>query len=99
MCRTGAFVDQLAASRTPTLVLAGTHDPMLSVDYVREAIADRIRGARLVELDCGHEIPLERPREAAALIEAFVAGVGSGSGRAGWEGAGPIVTIEAGGVR
>jgi 3-oxoadipate enol-lactonase len=99
MCRTGAFVEKLAASRTPTLVLAGTHDPILSVDYLREAVADRISGARLVELDCGHEIPLERPREAAALIEAFVAGSGSRSGRAELQGAGRIVTSEPEGVR
>ena len=95
MCRTGGFAEKLAASRTPTLVLAGTHDPLLSVDYVREAVADRLRGARLVELECGHEIPLEKPRETAALIEAFVAGVGNGSGRQVSQGPDRIVTTEA----
>jgi 3-oxoadipate enol-lactonase len=99
MCRTGGFAEKLAASRTPTLVLAGAHDPLLSVDYLREAVAARISGARLVELDCGHEVPLERPREAAALIEAFVAGLGSDSERARLQGAGRIVTSEAEGVR
>jgi hypothetical protein len=26
-------------------------------------------------VDCGHEIPLERPRELAAIVEAFLAGL------------------------
>lgn len=35
--------------------------------------------ARSVFLDCNHEIPSERPNELAHLIEAFVAGLGTGS--------------------
>ena len=37
-------------------------------------------GGYMVILDCGHEIPLERPRELAALIEAFLAGLGERHG-------------------
>ena len=32
--------------------------------------------ARLALLDCNHEIPIEQPRELAALLQAFVAGLG-----------------------
>jgi hypothetical protein len=30
----------------------------------------------LALLDCNHEIPIERPRELAGLLEAFQAGLG-----------------------
>jgi pimeloyl-ACP methyl ester carboxylesterase len=38
-------------------------------------MVDQIPGARLAFLDCGHEIPLEKPLEFAAVIEAFIAGL------------------------
>jgi pimeloyl-ACP methyl ester carboxylesterase len=47
---------------------------------VSSTSVSHIKGARMVILDCGHEIPLERPRELAALIEAFLAGLGERSG-------------------
>lgn len=37
--------------------------------------ASHVPRARLAVLDAGHEIPLEQPRELAALIEAFLAGL------------------------
>ena len=37
-------------------------------------IVNRIPSARLAVLNCGHEIPLEKPLECAGLIEAFVGG-------------------------
>lgn len=76
MCTRPGFLDRLDATTARTLVVAGTHDPLLALDYVREHIVRRIPGARLALLDCGHEIPLEAPREAGTLIEAFVAGLG-----------------------
>jgi pimeloyl-ACP methyl ester carboxylesterase len=76
MCTRPGFLDRLAATTARTLVVAGTHDPLLTLDNVREQIVRRISGARLALLECGHEIPLELPRETAALIEAFVSGLG-----------------------
>jgi pimeloyl-ACP methyl ester carboxylesterase len=49
---------------------------MMTPDYLRQEIVQRISGARLVVIDSGHEIPMERPTELAAVIEAFVAGLG-----------------------
>ena len=70
------FSDQLASLDVPTLVIVGERDEFMTVELLRREIASKIRGARMVVLDCGHEIPLERPRELAALIEAFLAGLG-----------------------
>lgn len=64
-----------AAARVPTLVLGGLRDPMFSPDLLRDGLAGPIAGARLELLDCGHEIPIELPREFAALVQAFVAAV------------------------
>jgi len=75
MCTRGSFVDRLPATRAPTLVVAGSHDPMMPAEMLYREIVERISGARLVKLDCGHEIPLEKPHQTAALIEAFVAGL------------------------
>ena len=77
LCRDdfSASVNTTAAG---TLVLAGAHDPILSPDFLRQEIVARIPGARLVPIDCGHEIPVERPAQAAAAIEAFVAGLVAG---------------------
>ena len=75
MCAKGAFADRLPATRAATLVVAGKHDAMMPSAMLRQTIVAPIPGARLGELDCGHEIPLEKPRETAALIEAFLAGL------------------------
>jgi hypothetical protein len=32
-------------------------------------------------VDCGHEVPIDAPHELAALIEAFLAGLGEHGGR------------------
>ena len=77
MCRQGGqFMDKLPAVRAATLVIGGRHDPMLSPDALRQAIVGPIPRARLALLDCGHETPLEKPQETAALVEAFLAGLG-----------------------
>jgi non-heme chloroperoxidase len=75
MCQT-SFAERLATMRTRTLVIGGTHDPMLSPDFLRQHVVSPIAGARLALLECGHEIPVEKPRETAGLIEAFLAGLG-----------------------
>jgi pimeloyl-ACP methyl ester carboxylesterase len=70
------FSGELASLDVPTLVLVGGRDEFMTVELLRSEIASKINGARMVILDCGHEIPIERPRELAALIEAFLAGLG-----------------------
>ena len=73
MCCRDDFSRRLGETRAATLVLAGDHDPLLSPGFLRQEIVARIPRARLVQVDCGHEIPVERPAQAAALIEAFLA--------------------------
>jgi non-heme chloroperoxidase len=77
MCRTGEFVNSLPATRAATLVICGVHDPVLPPLLLRKEVVNRIPGARLAMLDCGHEIPLERPLETAGMIAAFLAGLNS----------------------
>src|SRR5262249_13242754 len=59
----------------PTLVIGGIHDAIFSPDVLRGGVVAPLANARLALVDAGHEIPLERPREFAALIEAFLAGL------------------------
>ena len=49
---------------------------MFPPDALRAAVVAPLARARLALIDCGHEIPIEAPRELAALIEAFLAGLG-----------------------
>ena len=44
---------------------------MFTPDFLNEYVATKFAGSRFEELDCGHEIPIERPRELAALISDF----------------------------
>jgi pimeloyl-ACP methyl ester carboxylesterase len=69
------FAAELPSLDVPTLVVAGGRDEFFTVDLLRDTIASQIGAARMAILDCGHEFGLERPREFAALIEAFLAGV------------------------
>lgn len=76
MCvRGGTFVDRLPSTRAATLVVGGKHDPLFSLDFLRETIVSRIPDARLAAFDCGHEIPFERPAATAAVLQAFLAGL------------------------
>ena len=75
MCTQPGFSERLVATRGRTLVVAGAHDPLLPSTFLREEVVRKLPAARLVTLDCGHEIPLEQPQATAALIEAFVAGL------------------------
>jgi pimeloyl-ACP methyl ester carboxylesterase len=74
LCRENAFADRLASITCPTLIVAGTHDVGFPPALLRDTIQRPIDRARLTSVDCGHEIPLERPDVTAALIEAFVTG-------------------------
>ncbi|MEA2478918.1 MAG: non-heme chloroperoxidase [Thermoleophilaceae bacterium] len=78
---TTSFTDRLASITIPSLVVGGSGDPMFGPDALRAAVVAPLAGARLALLDCGHEVPIEAPRELAALIEAFLAGLGLSTGR------------------
>lgn len=70
-----SIVDRVSNIRVPTLVVAGGGDPILTPDYIRHSVVESIPGARLVELPCGHEVPIEMPQETTWLLQAFVAGL------------------------
>ena len=71
----GGFAERLSAIKAPTLVVA-TDDPFLPPAFLRQAEVSLIRGARLAVLPGpGHYVQVERPRETAALLEAFLAGL------------------------
>jgi pimeloyl-ACP methyl ester carboxylesterase len=78
-----SFTDRLASITTPTLVIGGSGDPMFGADALRAAVVGPLAGARLALIDCGHEVPMEAPHELAALIEAFLAGLGGDRGQDG----------------
>jgi pimeloyl-ACP methyl ester carboxylesterase len=69
------FAGSVAAIDVPTLVIGGARDELMPPELLRDGVVAQIAGARLALVDCGHEIPLERPAELAALIEAFLAGL------------------------
>jgi cytochrome P450 len=56
-------------------VVAGLQDALFPPDAMRTGMVDQITGARLALLDCGHEIPFEKPLELVAIIEAFLTGL------------------------
>jgi pimeloyl-ACP methyl ester carboxylesterase len=75
ICTDESFADRAAALRTPTLVVAGVHDPIFSPEMLQQTVVGTITGARMAVVDSNHEIPIEAPRELAGLISAFVAGL------------------------
>ena len=63
---------QLRRMRVPTLVVCGEFD-QATPPALNKAIADKIEGARYVELPgCGHCPPLEQPDAFLAAIKDFV---------------------------
>ena len=76
-CISMSFADRVESLRMPILVVGGRHDPV----FPQEAVAHLARSlpcARGISLPCNHEIPMERPRELAHLIDAFAAGLAIG---------------------
>jgi pimeloyl-ACP methyl ester carboxylesterase len=71
-----SFIEQAKKIKVPTLVLAGSYDPLLTPDMLQSTVLSQIAGARMVTLPCGHEIPQEMPDQTAALVEAFLSGAG-----------------------
>jgi pimeloyl-[acyl-carrier protein] methyl ester esterase len=75
VCAT-SFADRVGEIAAPTLVIGGSGDPMFPPEALRAGVVAQLPRARLALVDAGHEIPLECPRELAALIEAFLAALG-----------------------
>jgi len=65
------FVARLGEVVTPTLVIGGSGDAVLPPGNSEE-LAGRIPGARLVTLDAGHMVTVERAADVAASIRAHV---------------------------
>lgn len=55
----------------PTLVIGTKHDQLIAPASMR-AYADGIPGARWTELDSGHAVVLEAPKQWLSLVEAFL---------------------------
>lgn len=68
-----SFAEKLGAIKAPTLVVT-TDDPALPSEFLKQTIAAVIPGAGFAYLPGpGHYLPVERPREAAAIVRAFLA--------------------------
>lgn len=75
-----AVWDRLAEIICPVLVIRGTRSPSFSDATAREMLAV-LRDARLVELDAGHNVALDRPRELADAVLRFAGEIAEGAGR------------------
>ena len=66
----GDLWDALRAVRCPVLLVRGTRSNMLSAE-VAQRMTQTIANARLVELDAGHNVALDRPKELARAVVEF----------------------------
>jgi pimeloyl-ACP methyl ester carboxylesterase len=62
--------DALRAIRCPVLLVRGTRSNVLSADVAKRML-ETLRDGRLIELDAGHNVALDRPKELAAAVVAF----------------------------
>lgn len=76
-CIRTSFADRVEALTMPTLIVGGRRDAYFDSEAVAR-LARSLPCARGVCLECNHEIPMERPRELAHLLEAFIGGLGVG---------------------
>ncbi len=67
------IADRLEAITCPTLVIGGIEDRWVDIVHSRH-LAAAIRDARLVELPCGHLLPMEQAPALAELITGHAAG-------------------------
>jgi pimeloyl-ACP methyl ester carboxylesterase len=75
--RTGLPSGEHASITAPFLCVA-SDDPFLPADFLRQAIVAPIKRGSLVHLPGpGHYLINERPRESAAIVDAFIAGLGA----------------------
>ena len=68
----GDLWDALRAIRCPVLVVRGTRSNVLSADVAQRMIKTLADG-RLVDLDAGHNVALDRPKELADAVVEFAA--------------------------
>jgi pimeloyl-ACP methyl ester carboxylesterase len=71
--RRGELWDALRAIRCPVLLVRGTRSNVLSADVAQRMITTLTKG-RLIELDAGHNVALDRAKELAEAVVAFAAG-------------------------
>lgn len=76
-CISTTLTERVESLQMPVLIVGGKRDPIFTPETLAEVVRNLPR-ARGICLDCNHEIPLERPRELAHLIESFVCGLGIG---------------------
>ncbi len=76
-CISMSFTDRIEALQMPILIVGGQRDAFFPQEAVAQ-LALSLPCARGISLPCNHEVPMERPRELAHLIEAFVSGLGVG---------------------
>ena len=62
--------DALRAIRCPVLLVRGTRSNVLSTD-VAQRMTETLADGRLLELDAGHNVALDRPKELADAVVAF----------------------------
>lgn len=76
---TGAnFPERLSAIDVPTLVVGAQGEPFLPEAFLREAVVERIRGARWAQVpEASHFMHIEQPAYVAGLISGFDAAQGS----------------------
>jgi pimeloyl-ACP methyl ester carboxylesterase len=59
---------------TASLLVCGRHDPVYGPAYQKRSVRPALPQARLVTVDCGHGMMLERPAEIAAHLARFLRG-------------------------
>ncbi|MFJ4223748.1 alpha/beta fold hydrolase [Microbacterium sp. NPDC089695] len=64
------LLSRLSSLRIPTLAVSGIDDVICPPRFHTEIVAE-IEGARLVSLDAGHLLPVERPREFGDLVRSW----------------------------
>jgi pimeloyl-ACP methyl ester carboxylesterase len=75
VCEIALWTDitrEIAEITTPTLVIAGEHDPAYGPAYQEAAVLPAVPNARMVTVDCGHGLILERPEEVATHCGEFL---------------------------
>ena len=68
--RAEALWDVLGALHVPTLVVRGTRSNILGAETARRMV-ETLPDGRLLELDAGHNVPLDQPRAFADALVAF----------------------------
>lgn len=69
------LTDRLSDLAAPVLLIQGRYDPVVPARHARRA-AKRLPNARLEMMEARHLPPREYPEEVAAMIDAFLAGLG-----------------------